>query len=151
MIVSNDGELLGLLRGDAVVCFRQGEDVFFVISFLEPTTGSGGPDLVRYDRYQNGTTDEFKVVSGNWEQPIAGYPVFHKRLAYTEAGANIDPSEIVFGYSFENMNSGKTEYSTHIRRSTLRFSETYEWANEKTKGHEATDHSGYCTAYRSAK
>ena len=149
MLLSNDKELLGLLQDDAVVCFRQGDDVFFIISFHEPTTGSGGPDLIRYDRYQNGTSDEFRVVFGKWEKSTAGYYVFHKRPAETEVGANVDPTEILFGYSFKNMNGGTTEYGTHIRRSTLRFSETYEWA--KTKGHDSNDLSGYCTAYHGGK
>jgi hypothetical protein len=153
MIEGHDKTVLQSTSDDSYACFRPGDDVFFLISFHQATSEKGGFPLVGYHLFKKGVLDDSRVAYGNWTRQSDGSSDFEetqpppsKQLAFN-AHSSITESTVTFSYSFENMAGKKIEYSVKIRRSTLRFVETYQWPNQRGKGEEPNTYSGYCVSY----
>lgn len=102
-----------------LVCFRPHEDTFLLISYtnraFSPATGDG---FVDYDKYENGVRTGFHTCTGKWRKD--------DKWSFLGVRCWVDDSEITLSYSFENLARSKTNYEIKIRRSTLRFTETFE-------------------------
>jgi hypothetical protein len=160
MIAGKDKDLLVSLRADvAVVCFRSGEDVFFLVDYTLPASSSfkkakddalQAPAFVFYSMYKQGVLDAIEVTAGTWTK---GTDEMYYRATPggDSAQASVSDAEIGFGYVFDNLDKTKTTYSVKIRRSTLRFVEDYRWPNndkDKTSGSGTNSSTGYCKAFK---
>lgn len=173
MVSSNDKDVLADLglNQNAFVCFRPNEDTFFIISFDQPpdfefkaintgTTVLAASGLLGYDRYKNGVNDDEHLIIGKWSE-IKGIPstlTFASRNTPPSTSASISDTEIDYGQSFLNLNNTTTQYAFQLRRSTLRFNETFsapEPAQAGTKQTKLQSHSqdeftvtGYCAKFQ---
>ena len=138
MVAKQDKDLMGALKnGTTLVCFRPGEDVFFLISHNRPGDGdfskSPNPNTLHafgflaYDRYKDGVLDYDAWLIGDWtKSKLLDVPAsFVAADKGTNANAIVTETEIAYSYTFENLSHTKTNYSVQVRESTLRFSETY--------------------------
>ena len=167
MLSSKDREVLSMFSGHTYVCFRQDEDTFFVISFEQPSEDRfrkmrvpGTPQttgLVRYHRYKNRMSDDFRAVAGDWEKIAIGDS---KRIRFASSSgdkaspsteqttASVDENEILIGYSFQNREKSTVDYQLQVQRSTLGFVEDYEWTDPKTNKHNQNTYTGDCTEFK---
>ena len=163
MISSNDRDLLSMFSGHTYVFFRQDEDTFFVISFDQPSADmfaltqvpgkSKTMGVVRYHRFKNSASDDFRVVTGVWEKTAIGDGK-HIRFTPSSGGkahasaepttAAVDENEIRIGYSFQNREKAEVDYNLQLLRSNLGFVENYEWADPKTNKHNHNTYPGDC-------
>jgi len=153
LIEGHDKTVLQSTSDDSFACFRPGDDVFFLISFHQATDEKGAFPLVRYHLFKKGVLDDSRVAYGKWTKQSDGSfdfettkPPPSKQLA-SNAHSSITNGNVDFSYTFEGVSSRKTEYSVEVRRSTLRFVETYRWPSQKAKSEDPTTYSGYCVSY----
>lgn len=171
MVTNSDPELIRVLYSStSFVCFRPNQDVFFTISYHEPQddslfvetkSGSGTYEqdsVLSYYRFKSGVVDEFQTFSGKWRKfGKAGQAFFTAAPSAEGGGASVDDTEANVQYGFKNLAGTETAYSVSVRRSTLRFLESYEWGNPAPPQEEsasnarkdsvskgADDVSGYC-------
>ncbi len=143
---NDDSELLAMLRSGtshtSYVCFDETEDRLLVVSFSLPSVGGGS---LAYDEYRKGRREsnhrrtdlqwypplgreDHTFPAGWWMPPqgeLAGKYV-GTHVAVQETVATIDAAEISVTYSFLIKSGGMTHYELAIRRSTQRFTETFE-------------------------
>jgi hypothetical protein len=102
--------------------------------------------MLFYVRYKNGLRDDVQLVVGRWKKSTKDGQeaefVPHPNAVGTAQGI-ISDDEVALQYSFPNLTNTKTNYNVAIRRSTLRFLETYQWDNppEKPKKNKDADES----------
>jgi hypothetical protein len=149
----------GITNGTAFVCFRENEDAFIIVSFeqpkdtdfqKDPKTGAiTFPGLASIRRFSKGLSDESKLLFGTWAKAYpTSDPTFVSTSKTSDNEVFIDRSELSISYSFTNLGKTKTNYSLQIRRSTLRFLETWQFpGNEKEKADTRTSGSGHCAAF----
>ncbi len=115
--------------------------------------------VVFYKSYKEGILDEIRIAIGNWYKsgPDDSNPGFSAR---DKDGVNavVNESELVFGYVYKNATNSDVRYSFQMRRSTLRFLETYVWEESSTpktkkgpsqKPTQGKDtNSGYCEEFK---
>ena len=149
MVSKLDAEITDVIGGKtaetAFVCFRELEDVFLLISYTRPIdrlfsvssepTSSTQFGFFNYRRVKNGVSEDRQSLSGRWRRTRFGSmsDVVFEGNKHTSLSAFITDTEVMFSYSFKNLNSTTTQYGLTVRRSTLRFSETYEWFDAARK------------------
>src|SRR5438445_5590158 len=142
MVRSGDKALRSTLNSSTTtfVCFRPYEDVFITISYEAPSYNAFVKNevsklyetsgLLWYARYKQGVLDDSQVAGGKWKKYLRdGQEPSFVPDPKSVATSLISDSEVVFGYTFQNLSSTKTFYRVDLRRSTLRFVETYQWDN----------------------
>lgn len=168
MVDAKDKDLMGYLSTEnAFVCFRETEDVFSLISFVEPAqsfykkdkkypfllTASG---LLFYSRYAKGQNDDFRMFPGTWSgmartetsMELADRPTFSTNDAVKPNQASVDQSEVGIIYTYQNLSRTTTTYSIQIRRSTLRFNETWTFpADDKKSADTRIEATGHCITF----
>jgi len=175
MMRVQDRDLAKLVNKEnrAYVCFRDSEDVFFVVSrsLIENVAffkyNSGKPpgktkarnsvstdsnevtyqDVMAYSRFEDGILTTFKFWPGAWKKN-ADEPIDSARFESPASGGVVyeDSSALHLSFPFKNIGGTVTRYSLSIRMSTLRFVETME-APSKGKGAVQTKLSGRCVAF----
>jgi hypothetical protein len=164
MVEANDKDILDYLKeGSALACFRENEDVFTLIAFDEPGHELYTKDLksgllktfglVFYLRFSNGLSDDFRMSPGTWtlspnsELSAASFDANQG----TPVQASVESSEVSVYYSYQNLAKTTTKYGIQIRRSTLRFTETWQYPDdEKQKGESRTTNTGHCAAFNNS-
>jgi hypothetical protein len=174
MLAKEDKDILGLVNGSHVfACFKPDEDVFFVVSLIEPypseyTARSGtspnnlqSTGIFSYARFKNGMQEDANTLTGLWRKfKPTNATTFSAKDDQNTTHAAANDTEISFDHSFRSLNKTRTVYALQIRRSTLRFSETYT-ASEvppnskqstkptepKTKAQAQTGSAGYCAEF----
>jgi hypothetical protein len=153
MVFASDKQLLSTFQTDITfVCFRPYTDVFFTLSYAQPsyesftkvgsTTTYQTQGMLYYVRYKDGVRDDVQLVFGLWKKFTKdGQEAQFFPAPVDSPKGNISADEVGFEYSFSNLSNTKTYYSAAIRRSTLRFVENYMWDNppEKPKKTKAAD------------
>jgi hypothetical protein len=166
MVAKMDKDILSTLNGnEAFVCFRPDEDVFFVISFQVPDDSEYSPitlgsreaaGVIGYDRFKDGVSEDTDIVFGKWKKlrSTAATPYFASDPK-SQSYAAINDTEVSYHASFQNLQNTKTAYDFQIRRSTLRFSETYTFPAERDPKKPASaptsdraEYTGYCTEFK---
>jgi len=149
---------------DTYVCFREGEDVFYMISLGTPPGGDfkkigQSPfyrppyhGLVFYKRFKGGQDDDSKIVSGEWTKLGPDASPNFETPAKQIPSLHVTESEISFYEEYKNVGGGETTYSLQIRRSTMRASETFQWhispADPKKQPNNGSDtDSGHCILF----
>jgi hypothetical protein len=139
MIAKGDKDLFSLIDGSHVfACFRPNEDVFFIASLIEPYPGeytarsATSPNnlqstgIFSYARFKNGFQEDATALTGLWRKTkLINIATFSAKNDQNTTHATASDTEISYDSSFRSSNNARTVYSLHIRRSTLRFSETY--------------------------
>jgi hypothetical protein len=168
MVVKGDKDLVGSIRSsdNAFVCFREGEDTFLLLTFHIPDkiafTPSGikgykqSSGVVAYSTYKQGVMDDFRLASGMWlrSDDDSEAPTFSS-YKKDEDQALFSDSEVGFYFKFTNLNHNQTDYALKIRRSTLRFNETFTWPETKGDGKKQVPESegrdtnqGHCVEFK---
>jgi hypothetical protein len=141
MVRSNDTQIMSALKKSttAFVCFIPDEDEFFIANYTQPKDAAfsktSTPDLLQafgfflYSRYKQGVASDSGFVFGKWtkSQDDSIPPTFTSddTKSQPQSRASVDETEIEYNNSFKNLNGTTTTYAFQIRRSTLRFNETY--------------------------
>jgi len=160
MIQKKDKGLLSAVSNHAFVCFRKGEDAFVTVSYHDPLPAFFSKDAekgilkqigtIRYATYKNGVQEIELPISGFWTKAFPeDAPVFTPRES--EIQATVNDGEVSYSYPYPNLGGTTTHYMIRIRRSTLRFVETYE-AHRNDKKSTTTDqmtNTGYCVEFQS--
>lgn len=146
----------------AFACFRTAEDVFMLLYYSDPVPDaySKSPltnpfvqqeDFVSYARYKHGLLDDYQATQGLWRKRAHATDnnATFVSSPSSDPSARIDDSEISFFYTFQNIYDAKTSYSLRVRKSTLRFSEVFEWQGQKNAKKDQdnagmTDNTGQC-------
>jgi len=137
MVDNKDRDLLRVIAGiyHAFVCFRPSEDTFIVISFLPPydagfKKSANDKDVSEergwftYARYKDGLSDLTRFGRGSWMK-AGNLPESFETPQNSRVSVFLDDTELDFGFSYPNAVKTTTEYNLGMRRSTLRFVETY--------------------------
>jgi len=146
MIAKGDKDLLGLINGSHVfACFRPNEDVFFVASLIEPYPGeytarsATAPNSLQstgifsYARFKDGFQEDATTLTGLWRKTaLINVATFSAKDDQNTAHAAASDTEVSYDNSSRSSNNARAVYALHIRRSTLRFSETYATAEVAT-------------------
>jgi hypothetical protein len=139
MVAKGDKDLFGLINGSHVFgCFRPDEDVFFIVSLIEPypseytARSAASPNNLQstgtfsYARFKNGVQEDANTLTGLWRKvKLMNVATFSAKDDQNTTHAAANDSEISYDNSLRNLNNTRTLYALQIRRSTLRFSETY--------------------------
>ena len=139
MLTKGDKDLFGLVNGSHVfACFKPDEDVFFVVSLIEPYASEytapsrtaadnlQSTGIVSYARFKNGVQEDANTLTGLWRKfKVTNVTTFSAKDDQNTTRAAANDTEISFDHSFRSSNNTRTVYALQIRRSTLRFSETY--------------------------
>jgi hypothetical protein len=163
MVTKKDKDLVSTLAsGYTFVCFRSQEDTFVLISYSRPASVlfKKHPTLeyfqregiVFYDRYKDGVRDDSQMSAGEWAKfDLASENASfgpQEKSAPNAPQSTINDAEVGFAYSFSNIAGTKTDYQIQIRRSTLRFVETYSAPDDPKKGtFSKTTATGYCAEF----
>jgi len=161
LVDAHDKDILDAISSPPLyVCFRPNEDTFFMLHFEEPRNygwkadsegGEGGekqqfPSSVSFATYRDGIMDDFEGNYGYWWRSDSNDDtgLFHTESTAVFKGfkVTIAGSEISVQDPFMNQNGGITRYSLTIRRSTGRFSETFD-----VDGKTSSTDSGTCLIY----
>ena len=172
MIENKDATILSNLKSPnhAFVCFVPYEDQFITLSFQVPPDGTflaskTSPGLLvtlgttLFYRFENGVQHSSDILFGEWRKTksFSGPPVFVSEDSTSRTSAYISYEELSYSQQFENLAGTKTIYTLQIRRSTLRFTETFDFpeipsatkgGNTTTKAIERSTHSGYCAEFK---
>src|SRR5471030_70038 len=160
LLEAKDEELLDSLSSPtSYVCFRPNEDAFLIFHVNAPTDnrweklGGGKEQQASWQvlgQFRNGVLYHNATVFGDWHRYSSGKeatePLFMSlsdKESNEGATVNIDAVELSIEYPFKNQNSGTTQYSLTIRRSTGRFTETFAVDNVSV-----SENSGTCVIYR---
>lgn len=175
MIAKKDKDVLGALSGSGAgtvyVCFRrdsfdENHDVFFIASASAPdnlvptapkSSFSSTPGYFSYQRFKDGEEDDQEFLLGKWTKFGTMDPTFIAQNNPPDTSATADEGQIAYTNSFKNLAGTTTAYNMQIRRSTLRFSESYTFPqmaaqNRKTAATAASpqmrsDITGYCADF----
>jgi len=165
LVSSQDPELMALFNShDAYVCFRESEDVFYIMSLGTPEPNefvkvgrntfyqSRYDGIVVFERFKNGQEDESKMVTGQWTKFGPNSNPHFETLSKSIPHLAVTDSEIYFYEEYKNLGGGTTKYTVQIRRSTMRASESFEWHNPSTDPKKpptnGTDtNSGHCIVF----
>ena len=174
MVIKGDKDILSYLDTNNYVytCFRPAEDVFIILSYHEPfdfqykkdAEGLSASGFIKYVRFSEGLVEDFRVSRGTWFKIAAD----DTDIAFSAKDATgktnvvfIDQSQISFDYTYTNTQRNKVMYSYQIRRSTLRFLESFTWEEPaipktaKTPAQPASQgtssNSGYCAEFKPTK
>ncbi|HTA22397.1 MAG TPA: hypothetical protein VK763_02605 [Terriglobales bacterium] len=139
LVESNDKDVIGSLGGlyDTYVCFSTDDDTFSMVSvspYWEPAYHKAikSPRILEQDGqvtfsgYKNGQTDEFKVAEGKWRRAATLQNDIFRTDDGAEPAAFVDDYTVSFQYSYQNTQGRKLTYAISIRRSTKRFTETWD-------------------------
>jgi hypothetical protein len=143
MVTNGDKDLLGILDSTTYVCFRPMEDVFFTMSYSSPdynlfmksATSQAYEQFAffLYARFKGGVVDESQMFSAKWKKFAKdGQTPIYLSISDPKRASNtsVSDSELSVQYAFTNRSNTNTTYLVTVRRSTLRFLETYEWENK---------------------
>ena len=160
LVQSKDKDILDLVTtGYAVVCFREKEDIFTIVSFEQPIDGQFAKDpktsllsafgMLFFHRFSGGLSDDSKWLIGKWNRlSLISDPSFVSHDEANSLDGSVDSTEINISYPFTNLNHTKTDYSFQVRRSTLRFNETWQFKDDqKTTSSTRTSSSGHCASF----
>ena len=139
MITKGDKDLFGLINGSHVfACFKPDEDVFFIASLIEPYPGEytsrspASPNnlqstgIFSYARFKNGVQEDAKILTGLWRKTkLLNDASFSAKDDQNSTHAAASDTEVSYDSFVRSLNNTRTVYALQIRRSTLRFSETY--------------------------
>jgi hypothetical protein len=139
MVAKGDKDLLGLINGSHVfACFKPDEDVFFIVSLVEPYPSEytarsrasanelQSTGIFSYARFKNGVQDDANTLTGLWKEvKLTRVATFSAKDEQSATHAAANDTEISYGNSVRSPDNTYTVYALQIRRSTLRFSETY--------------------------
>jgi len=139
MLAKGDKDLFGLINGSHVFgCFRPEEDVFFIVSLVEPYPSEytarstvtpnnlQSTGIFSYARFKNGVQEDANTLTGLWKKlKLMNVATFSAKDEQNTTHAAASDSEISYDNSVRSPNNTRTVYALQIRRSTLRFSETY--------------------------
>ena len=165
MLSAGDRGLLAMRSGRAYVCFREDEDTFFVVSFDEPSESGStmAPEkspvagTLQYHRFKNGTSDDYRVVAGVWEENAFGDG---KQFRFTQlrgrepstsepvAAAAVNQNEVRVGYSFQNRQNDTVNYELRIERAPRGFAEDYDWLDPRNNKHNHSRYTGNCGDFK---
>jgi hypothetical protein len=145
MLRNNDPDFRNLTSADymAFVCFVDKEDRFFVVGFdaslllwdVDPERSAfeRADGLFTFTDYQDGFANRSELETVLWRRRILKYR--HKpeeewqraELSPKEKGkvVSINDAEVNYLTTFSNGRNEQVQYSMQIRRSTLRFQETF--------------------------
>jgi|SRR5580704_4027882 hypothetical protein len=178
MIENDDQDVTSALKtpgGVAYACFLPGEDEFLIVSFGTPqeslyapaTTPGASKNILKtldsfvYLRFTKGVQNTSNVIFGNWIKYKSLpdlKPSFSGKADESKSRADVNDSEVEYSYTFDNLRGTKTTYSLQIRRSTLRFNETFDVPeisqakNANTIQNKSVNrytNSGYCSMFQS--
>ena len=162
MVEKNDKDIVSYVSGDyhSYVCFEKDEDNFIIVATYPPLEGlyrrlPSAPSIVQqpsrvlFIRYKQGVSDDFKFVAGVWKKGAGVGEVFVTPRA-SETSVSVDNAEIAVEYSFHNLNKNRTHYNFVIRRSTLRFIETWTAPSTKDKSSDQIHEGGHCAEFNPA-
>jgi hypothetical protein len=139
MVAKGDKDLLGLINGSHVfACFKPDEDVFFIVSLVEPYPSEytarsrasanelQSTGIFSYARFKNGVQDDANTLTGLWKEvKLTRVATFSAKDEQSATHAAANDTEISYANSVRSPDNTYTVYALQIRRSTLRFSETY--------------------------
>ncbi len=166
MVDKQDSDVMSTLKtGETYVCFRPNADYFMVVNYSDPVLLkplTSNPTVLRgvgvgtYSSFKEGILDSIEALGGQWTQlkSLGTPPVFSGKGL--ERGSpttlTVSDTEVDYSTSYENIGKTKTVYTLQIRRSTLRFSETYIFPTSQSKTATSTESgfSGYCAEFRPA-
>lgn len=173
MVDKNDPDILSALKysTNTYVCFIPNEDEFLIAAFGVPADSDFtpdtrrsllvAPDIFSYYRFKNGIEDSSDMVPGKWTKfkGITMNPSFASEQEIKTSHASVSGSEVAYDHTYTNLNGTQTTYTLQIRRSTLRFNESYDAPDKPTaaaKGastpntkpiHRFSDN-GYCAEFK---
>jgi len=158
MLRKGDKDVLGSLRGyDAYICFKETEDAFAIISLEPPdavqfmTTKHQGrlekPGVVFLNGYKNGVGEQTQMWFGKWSKaPLAASAdASFTTLSGSSHAAYITNSEITLSFTYTNQAKSQTDNTIQVRRSTLRFVESYSWPPADKKDPGGIKENGRCS------
>ena len=156
MVLKKDKELLDALNGVDITyaCFEKSRDSFVMIA-VQPAEEyryqkTRAPSLVTqsgwmfFQRYNDGVSEGLRLIVGAWTKGPAVPEYFSADSSNKEATASFTEDEVTVGFSYENLGKTKTDYTMSIRRSTLRFLETYRFPSENNKTTNSSTDTGHC-------
>lgn len=166
LIAAKDEDLVSAIppkrAGHAYICFRQKEDVFFVLWYSDPEdthwekastsfTQFGAVELQRFKHgvYEHGA--ESAYASGLWRkvsETTSLSPIFEGKSISEgspkddQGSIEIEGGTIAISHLFEDPERGLTHYKFLLQRSTGRFVETFSGAKWESTN------SGRCTTVK---
>lgn len=158
MLEGKDQDVLAVLQGgNTLVCFNETADKFVLIYFAKPpeteyvkTANNMFPStsgFVSYASFSQGLRDTSHISFGKWRRILL--ETDFESDPNSNVRASVDDAEIAFSYSFTNLSETKTNYSIQIRRSTLRFTENYQFPQtSKQKGQDRVTETGHCAEFK---
>lgn|GEM_PF-3055732 len=140
MVDKNDPDIVSALKysTNTYICFIPNEDEFVVAAFgvpadsdFSPGTGRSlliAPDIFSFYRFKNGIEDSSDIVTGKWTKfkGLTMNPSFTSEQEIKVSHASVTESEVTYDHTYTNLNGTQTTYTLQIRRSTLRFNESYD-------------------------
>jgi len=157
MVTGGDKDVMAFLTGDyiAYVCFEKDEDTFMILSISSPvellyTKGKSRllesqPSMAYYQQFKNGVGHGFEVIGGKWQRSTIPSEKFISDPQ--DEAMSLDDSEITYSETFENLRKSKTNHSITVRRSTLRFAETFRFPADDNKTTNNYENTGHCVRY----
>ena len=157
MVQGKDKDALAFMTPEyfSYVCFAKDADEFTIFAFSTPIS-----DLYRKDKpsafesqnstafvqgFKNGVSKEFQVLPGKWQRMGAIAEYFSSDMG--DQKINASESEISYTETYENLKGSKTYHTVSIRRSTLRFAETFQFPADDKKTTDSFDKTGHCVRY----
>jgi hypothetical protein len=171
MVAKNDSDVMSSIKSASIayVCFVPDDDEFLITTFGRPEEASYTPktmnlnileasDLFSYSDFKNGVIERADATFGKWTKikNFSMNPSFEGKSG-SETNVSISDAEVYYETRFQNLNGTTTTYTLQIRRSTLRFSESFKWPQlaEDRKGTKAPTKAadqftinGYCTEFQ---
>ena len=158
MVVSGDQDVTALLSGDgyiSYVCFEKAEDTFMIFSVGTPRPPFYVKDKLTklevqrgsafFQKYKNGVSQDFEIIGGKWQRIEGLSENFLPDPGDQEI--SLSDTELTFTETYSNLKKTKTSHSISIRRSTLRFAETYRFPSDDNKSTENVEDTGHCVRY----
>ena len=169
MINKGDKDLMETFKENfhSLVCFRPNEDTFIVLSFADPLRDAFAPvpskpgiskttGFLNYERFKDGVADETEMAFGDWTKlkVVDSIPFFNTANS-ANPNATLSDTELDYTYSYKNLAGTTTRYVLQLRRSTLRFNESFTYAEpsgkqptKRTPSQNQITVSGYCTEFQ---
>src|SRR5579883_1398679 len=166
MAATNNPDLEDILEAasHSLVCFRPGEDVFFVLAYDQPKAaaftgqqpGYRIPAVLNFERFKSDAGDVFQSFTGSWRKEGESIE-FSTEARYNEPNttAEIRPGKVRFIYQYPEMSrsdgsgpvsaAAKTTYALIIHLPVLRFEEDFTSVGSAPKS--AIHKSGSCVSF----
>lgn len=146
----------------AFVCFPPNMDKFVLVSFMQPSADRFKKNA-QYDvwsafgyltmqTFKSGVEDDVRTAYGEWtsfDKTALQNPYFQS-AEKSNTSATVNQSEIDISFSFQNISGGNTSRGLFIRRSTLRYRDSFK-ANVKDNGKDSPmsdEETGYCAEFK---